>query len=633
MALDTVSVTRKILEYVPTEAGITRIEYEGPAIAIYAKNPAVLIYHGYLITEMANKLKKRVIARSEPGTRASITDAREKIEEVVKPHSNVSKVFFDPVKGEVTVYLDTSLDRSVFPTLSARIVSETNWFPLFRRLFHPLSQSLVRVHSANLTFEKERRRFFLSLGDRIFRKPIMPSRDLKLTFLGGVGEIGRSCCLFSTSETKLLIDCGYKPGVTDRLQAFPRLDVSGANLDELDGVVLTHGHLDHSGLIPWLYKHGYRGPVYLTEPTLPLIILLQLDLIEVSKREMQVPPYGAKDVQNMTYHAIPLQNGKVTDISPDVKLTFNNAGHILGSAVAHFHVTDGVHNIVFTGDFKYSSSLLFDRAYTNFTRAESMIIESTYGGAKDVTPSRSAAQATLVKVINDVLTKGGKVLMPVPAVGRAQEILAVLEEFCRSGEMIEAPVFIEGMIEESTAIHLSFPNYLSRKLRNLIANQGFSPFGSEQFVTVHDETVREEAITDGPCVVMATAGMMEGGPVLEYFKHLAGDERNLILFPSYQVPGTRGRRILDGLRSVPLTSEGKMISVNVKARVQRIEGFSAHSDRRELVAYLRATSRLVRNLYVVHGEPDKSLDLARYAKKTFRVNATTVSLLQSVPLK
>ncbi|MFQ5712076.1 MAG: beta-CASP ribonuclease aCPSF1 [Candidatus Geothermarchaeales archaeon] len=632
MSLDTVHITSKVLEYAPKEAGITRVEYEGPNIAIYSKNPVLLIHHGYLLTEIANKLKKRVIVRSEPQVRLSVDEAREKIGEILKSYVKTPDYFFDPVKGEVILYLIEPLDPSITPEVSFKIVSQTRWFPLFKRCLSPLSKTLAKVYSVNSYFEKERRGFYLSLGNRIFRIPMNPSRDIRVRVLGGAQEVGRSAFYFSTSETNLLIDFGIKPGVSNRVHAYPRIDLDDFNLDELDAVIITHAHLDHCGLLPFLYKHDYRGPVYVTEPTLPLMVLLQLDLIEIAKREGQTPPYTVADVQKMIYHCVTLKYGQVTDISPDVKLTFQNAGHVLGSAMVHLHVTEGVHNVVFTGDFKYGPTLLLDTAYSAFTRAETMIMESTYGGEDDVALPRREAEELLLSTINKSLRGGGKVLMPVPAVGRAQEVLVIFDRFLRAGQMPDVPIFVDGMLDESNAIHVSYTEYLSNSLRSLILNKGVNPFSAEQFVNVENSSQREEASRDGPCVIISTSGMMEGGPVLEYFKHLAGDEKNRLLFLSYQVSGTLGRRLLDGVRNVVMTEEDKMITVEVEAEVSKIEGFSGHSDRKQLLAYLKRVSPMVKNLYLAHGEPTKTSSLAQGARKLLRLNAKVLNNLQTVPL-
>ena len=632
MSLDMIEATSKILEFIPKEAGVTRIEYEGSNIAIYSKKPSILLNHGYLMTEIALKIKKRVISRSEPSERLDTEISKKKIDNIMNGISSPIHKFFDPAKGEVTLYLEKNISQSVMPALSLEIISQTNWFPIFRRYFSPFSKTITLLHGNLTKWEKERRQILLSLGDRVFREPINPSTNLSLTALGGAEEVGRSCYLLSTSETKILIDFGLKPGFKKKIQSHPRLDITTLNIDELDAIVLTHAHLDHSGLIPFVFKHGFKGVVYMTEPTLPLVTLLLQDLIDVAERNGEIPPYNHFDIRTMINHTIPLKYGQVVDISPDMKLTFQNAGHILGSALAHIHITDGVHNILFTGDFKYGETSLLDSAYSNFSRLETVVMESTYGGPTDITPSKPQSENMLLQSILKSLNKNGKVLMPVPAVGRSQEVLMILDRFIKQNLLPDVPIYLDGMIEESTSIHVSFINYLSNKLRASYTNEGLNPFSSDHFINVNGYEGRQEALSGGPCIILATSGMMEGGPVLEYFRNFAENENNSLIFVSYQVAGTLGRRILDGLENVIIPSKDKMLSLNVHANISRLSGFSGHSDRNQLMAYIKKISRSTKNVYTVHGEASKSLSLAKSIKEKYRINASPLKITETISL-
>ncbi len=210
-------------------------------------------------------------------------------------------------------------------------------------------------------------------------------------------------------------------------------------LSNIDAVVLTHAHLDHCGIIPLLFKYGYEGPVYMTPPTRDLMGLLQLDYIEVANREGKRPPYDSAMIRETLKHTITLNYGDVTDIAPDVRLTFYNSGHILGSACAHFHIGEGLYNVAFTGDFKYEKTRLFDPAVNQFPRIETVIMEATYGGMHDMQPQRKEAEIEIQQIIKNTLTRGGKVLIPTFAVGRSQEVMIVLEEAIRRGYIPNVP--------------------------------------------------------------------------------------------------------------------------------------------------------------------------------------------------
>ncbi|RLG93607.1 beta-CASP ribonuclease aCPSF1, partial [Candidatus Bathyarchaeota archaeon] len=304
-----------------------------------------------------------------------------------------------------------------------------------------------------------------------------------------------------------------------------------------------------------------------------------------------------------------------------------------GSSIIHLHIGEGFHNIVYTGDFKYGKTMLLESASTNFPRVETVITESTYSAPEDIMPSRMEAEKNLVSIINKTLSRGGKVLIPVPAVGRAQEIMLVLNEHMRQGDLMEAPIFIEGMISEATAIHTAYPEYLSREVRNAIINQGLNPFESEYFTVVEHPSARDEIIEGPPSIIIATSGMLEGGPIIEYFQNLASDKRNSIIFVSYQIEGTLGRRVQKGIPEVSIiNSEGKIKVIKCSLEVHTVEGFSGHSDRRQLIGYLRRLSK-PENIIVCHGERSKSIGLAEYLSRKYKVNAVAPDILETIRLK
>ena len=435
---------------------------------------------------------------------------------------------------------------------------------------------------------KERERILRSIGERIFRPTVYETGDVRLTALGGFRQVGRSAILVQTRESNVLLDCGINPGSTSSIVAFPRLDIPQFDLDALDAVVISHAHLDHCGFLPFLFKYGYDGPVYCSAPTSSLMTLLQLDYLDVANKQGVMPPYGQKDVRDTVMHTIPLRYGSVTDIAPDIRLTLHNSGHILGSSIVHLHIGEGLHNLVYTGDYKFGKSMLLEPAVAMFPRVETIITESTYGAPEDIMPTRAESEQKITNIINETLDRQGKVLIPVPAVGRAQEIMLIIDDYMRRGLLKEAPVFVEGMISEATAIHTAYPEYLAKNVRNSILYEGINPFQSDYFTIVEHPSAREEIVDGEQCIILATSGMLEGGPVIDYFKRLAGDKRNTIIFVSYQIDGTMGSRVQKGLGDVPIiNSNGKMEVTKVEMQVESVRGFSGHSDRRQLVNYIQ----------------------------------------------
>jgi hypothetical protein len=630
-----VGISQTILEYVPKEAEVTRIEFEGPALAVYTKKPEILIEQSSIIADIVSLIRKRIVVRSDPSVRVSEKEAENLITKIVSPEAEITGISFDPSLGEVIIEAKKpGIVIGKNGTILHEIIKQSRWRP--RVLRSPPIPSKIIAHMRHYLHSesKERDRILRTVGERIFRPVFYGVGDIRITALGGFLEVGRSAILLQTKESNILLDCGLNPGATTSINAFPRLDAPQFDLDALDAVIISHAHLDHCAIVPFLFKYGYDGPVYCSAPTSTLMTLLQLDYLDVLSKQGTIAPYDQKDVRETVLHTIPLRYGVVTDIAPDVRLTLHNAGHILGSSVVHLHIGEGLHNIVYTGDYKYAKTMLLEPASTQFPRVETIITESTYGAPRDVMPSRIEAEEKLASIINKTFEKGGKVLIPVPAVGRAQEIMLILDGYMKRGLIKEAPIFIEGMISEATAIHTAYPEYLAKEVRHSILHEGINPFQSDYFTIVEHPNARQEIIEGEPSIIVATSGMLEGGPVIEYFKSLAPEERNTIIFVSYQIEGTLGRRVQKGITETPMiNSEGKMEILRVNLQVESIEGFSGHSDRKQIFNYIRRVSPKLERIVICHGERAKCLNMLNVFQKTYKTEVLAPNILETIKLR
>ncbi|MCW3992588.1 MAG: beta-CASP ribonuclease aCPSF1 [Candidatus Bathyarchaeota archaeon] len=632
-SLSYAEIRNTIIRTIPPDIGITRIEFEGPRLAIYTKRPEKLLEQGHIVGEIAGTIKKRIVVRPDPSVRTTEAEAERVIKETLPEDVGLVQTYFDPTLGEVVLEVlkpGVAIGRGGSNLLE--IVRRTRWSPNVVRSPPIPSMTIKQIRGFLYSKSKDRERFLRETGESIFRSMYRPSGDVRITFLGGIRHVGRSAILIRTRESSILLDCGVNPGTSNPIGAYPRIDVDEFDIRRLDAVVITHAHLDHCGFLPYLYKYGYDGPVYCSQPTASLMVLLQGDYLDVMSKEGRVAPFGADDIREVILHTIPLGHGEVTDVSPDVRLTLHNAGHILGSSIVHLHIGRGLHNIVYTGDFKFGHTQLLQPAAHQFPRVETLIMESTYGGPGDAAPSRMETEGGFVEMANRIL-KQGKVLIPVPAVGRAQEILMVINKYMEDGDLVEVPVYIEGMISEATGIHTAYPGYLSNEIRNQILREGRNPFESDYFTVVKQSDSRDEIAEGGPCIIIATAGMMEGGPVIEYFKRLAPWEENGLIFVSYQVTGTMGQRLQSGLRSVQtFNRKGKMEITNVAMSTHTVEGFSGHSDRRQLLSYVRRMRPTPRRVFLVHGEESKCENMARTISKIRGVRAYASALMETVRL-
>ena len=643
------AVSKIILKSIPSDSQITFVRFEGPNIALYTKNPKFALTElTYFLSSLSKTLKKRFIIRTDPSSRLPEDQTRQAVVKLLPKDVQVSAIFCDDATGEVV--LEVSKPEAIDPNMLVQIAQSTGWIAHTRRSPHIPSSSIITLHSTLKSSAKERAEFLQKLGKRVFREPLIVSsvngndtvprqqqqrqqittitttatseprsnkpqswstsrEEVMLFCLGGVKQVGRSCFIVVTPETKVMLDCGINPGEMSGLDAYPRLDWFNFDLDDLDAVVISHAHIDHQGFLPTLFKYGYRGPVYCTEPTLPLMILLQTDSVKIANSNGTYLPYATRDVNEVIKHCITLPYGKPTDISPDVTITLNNAGHIMGSATVHLNIS-GAHNILYSGDYKYAKTQLLDSAVSMYPRVETLITESTYGNTTDVMPDQQSVYRGFTESINKTLMEGGKVLLPVPAVGRAQEIMLVMAKEMKEGRLIESPIYIEGMISEASAIHMSYAHYLGSDVRKSVS-QGINPFQSEYFTVISGYGKRDDILNDeNPAIVMATSGMLEGGPSVEYFKELAPNPKNKIMFVSYQINGTLGRRVLDGAMSEVsmMDKSGKVKVVPVRCQTQKIDGFSGHSDFNQIMNFV---SRIrPKRVLVNHGEKSKSENVA-----------------------
>ncbi|MDO8842162.1 beta-CASP ribonuclease aCPSF1 [Methanocalculus sp.] len=599
---------------VPSGITVSDVEFEGPELVIYTDDPKKFADEADLIRVLARDLRKRIVIR--PNILEDPERAHDEIKRIVPENAGITDIFFDPDTGEVLI--EAEKPGVVIGKNGATlrdITKSIGWTPKVVRT-PPIESSTVKQIRQYLRASRDERKEFLRVsGRRIHRDINAKDQWLRVTTLGCCREVGRAAFLLSTPESRILIDCGEKPGATNG--ATPFLGVPEIQpLTNLDAVVLTHAHLDHCALIPLLFRYGFSGPVYSTPPTRDLSSMLQLDYLEVIRKEDRPAPYSSNEVKQYVKHSICLNYGSVTDIAPDIKLTFHNAGHILGSAIAHFHVGDGLYNIAFTGDFNYGKSRLFNPAVASFPRLEAIFMESTYGATQDITPGRRDAEVKLYDVIKRTVERGGKVIIPAFAVGRSQEVMLALEEGIRKGELPAIKIYLDGMIKEATAIHTTYPEYLNSDLRNQIFREGLNPFLSECFVQVDSSDRREAVINGDPSVIITTSGMMNGGPVIEYLHNLAADERNTLVFVGYQADGTLGRRIQKGWREIPVGSKG---SITVNLEVTTVEGFSGHSDRRQLMSYVGHMQPKPEKIFCIHGEESKTLDLASSIYKKYHI--------------
>lgn len=630
-------------ELLPESAEVTKAQLEGSKIVIYTKKPEYFSENPEIIKNLVNKYKKRVDLRAHESILVEPDLAKKVINELVPEEAEINDIIFlgDMAKVVIEAKKPGLVIGKNGKTLR-EIKKSIKWSPRVERTPVIPSQIIKTVRQTMYSNSGDRLKFLENLGKKVKLKEEKDEKEkkekendrwIRVSSLGGFREVGRSAVFVQTQESKVLIDCGVNVAANGP-NAYPYLNAPEFKLEDLDAAIISHAHLDHSGFVPYLFKYGYDGPVYCTAATRDLATLLQLDYVDIAQREGKKVPYTNREIKETILHTIPLDYGEVTDITPDIRLTLYNSGHILGASQVHLHIGDGLHNIIYTGDLKFEPSYLLEPATKNFLRLETLIMEATYGGKGDNQQSRQDAVKKLLEIIEETTNRGGKVLIPVLAVGRAQELMIVLERYARENKKEDMKIYLDGMIWDATAIHTAYPEFLSRSLRQQIFHEDQNPFVAEIFSRVGSSIERKQLIeSKQPAVILATSGMLAGGASVEYFRQLAEDPKNTLVFVSYQAEGSLGKRIQKGWDKVTLESKKGTELVEVNMNIETIEGFSGHSDRTSLMNFIDKLNPKPDRVLIDHGDNTKCLDLASSIHKAFNIDTYAPKNLETVRLR
>lgn len=613
---------------------VSSSNFEGANIVIYTGDLKFFKEGDEKIKETVNKFKKRIELRADEKLLMDNEKAEEFIKKTISSEAEITQVIFDVQRSIVVIEAKRpGLAIGKEGSLLKEIKKETRWCPEVQRSSAIKSKITEDIRASLYANNNYRKKFLNDIGKKVYKEwnPEKMDEWIRISVLGSGRQVGRSCFLLQTPNSRILIDCGIDVSSQGK-DKFPYFEIPEFDINNLDAVIISHAHLDHSGLVPYLYKMGYRGPIYMTAPTRDIAALLALDFIGVAYKQASTPLFSTEDIRLMVKHSIVLDYNEVTDIAPDVRITMYNAGHTLGSAMVHFNIGNGLHNFVYSGDSKFGKSRLLDPAAVFFPRLETLMVESTYGGKENVAPPRKESEDELINYVNNVISRGGKLLIPELGLGRAQETMLVLEDAMKNKLIPQVPVYIDGMIWDINAIHTAYPDFLSNSVRSSIF-QDKNPFTSEVFKRVGSGQERKQVIEGGPCIILATSGMLVGGASLEYFRHLCDSEKNAICFVCYQGVGSLGRQVQEGLSDATFQVEGKEERAPIKLEVKTIEGFSAHSNRSQLLAFIANISPKPKKVIINHGEVSRSLDLASSIYKMNKIETVVPKNLETIRLR
>ena len=446
---------------------------------------------------------------------------------------------------------------------------------------------------------------------------------MKVKFLGATGTVTGSNYLISTNQSKILVDCGLFQGYKNlrerNWEKFP------FNIKSIDAVVLTHAHLDHSGMIPLLYQYGYRGPVYCTDTTYELCKLLLPDSGHIQEEDAR---FRNKHKTSKHSPALPLYTLKTARESldlfstidfeqeigiKDIQIKLRSVGHILGAASVK--ISNNQKSIIISGDVGRPNEAVMPVPKALDT-CDCLLIESTYGNRLH---EHDDSNDKLAHIINETVKRGGSILIPSFAVGRAQTIMFLLSELIKAERIPKLPIFLDSpMAINASDIYCQF------NAQHRLTTQQCKEMGNLVEYTRSVEASKEIANMSFPHIIISASGMATGGRVLHHLRRFLPNYRNTILLVGYQAGGTRGRKLLNGDQKVKIFGQ----NVDVKADIKEISTFSAHADYNELIQWLKLNKNLApKKVFIVHGEPDASDEFRLHLKDHLGWTATAPEYL------
>ena len=442
---------------------------------------------------------------------------------------------------------------------------------------------------------------------------------IKIYFYGAAKEVEGSCFLIEYKNEKILIDCGIHRDIRSEVNYQPL----PFNASEIKAIILTHAHIDHSGLAPVIYKNGFRGKIYATPPTVDCCALLWEDAYNLMKdaSEKQGLPmlYSEEDMNETLKLFSPQKYYQEVKISPKISFIFYNAGHILGSAIVLLKIKKSDEKevkILFSGDLGNDFNILLPPTDVISNEADYCLIESTYGNKlhEDAAIRRELLEDTIEEVIHN----RGVLMIPILALERTQEILVELNELVVHHRIPTVPIFLDSpLANKLTDVYQKYLDYIKIEAFKFVGNgKGLFNFPGLTFTLTTDESKAINAVPP-PKVILAGSGSSEGGRILHHEKRYLPDPYSTLLIVSYQAKNSLGRKLLEGAKQVEIHNE----IINVNCKIKQITGYSAHADQAMLLNWLRALRFRLKKLFVVHGEEEAANTLAQKAKDEFGIVA------------
>ena len=452
-----------------------------------------------------------------------------------------------------------------------------------------------------------------------------------IQFIGAARTVTGSQHLLSVNGKKILLDCGLFQG--RRKDAFEKNKIFKFDPKEVDALLLSHAHIDHSGNIPHLVKDGFNGPIYTTSATKDLCKIMLEDSAHLQQRDIEwlnkkkkkhipeEPLYSIEDVEEAVHMFIPVEYNSATEIFPGIVAYFQDAGHILGSAGILLEIEEASNKKIrfgFTGDIGRPDMPIIRN--TDLLRdLDILIMESTYGNR--IHSQSDEIEEEVAKTVREVFDRRGKIVIPSFAVGRTQLLVYVLHKLFNQDRIPEIPIYVDSPLAvKATEVFKDHPECYDRETTRVFLEDGDDPFGFGRlkYITTVDQSKELNEIQD-PMIIISASGMAEGGRILHHLANNIGIPNNLILFVGYAAEHTLARKIMDGMDRINILGEEH----KVRCQVKTMDYFSAHADQKELLDYLKLNDKnRLKNIFLVHGEEEQALPFTeKLLQKGFK-NAT-----------
>ncbi len=441
---------------------------------------------------------------------------------------------------------------------------------------------------------------------------------MKIQFIGAARTVTGSQHLLTINNKKILLECGLFQG--RRKDTYEKNKNFSFDPKEIDALILSHAHIDHSGNIPHLVKDGFRGPIYSTSATKDLCEIMLKDSAYLQQRDIEwlnkknkkhIPDeslYSIEDVDAAIQYFVPVNYNTATEIFPGVTAYFQDAGHILGSAGIFLEIEEENGkkiNFGFSGDIgRYDTPIIKDPDY--FRDLDLLIMESTYGNRLHT--KKDEVEEEVAKVVRQVFDRKGKIIIPAFAVGRTQLLVYVFHKLFDQKRIPEIPIYVDSPLAvNATKVFKDHPECFDRETSRIFLESGNDPFGFGRlkYISTVDQSKELNDIND-PIIIISASGMAEGGRILHHLANNIGNPKNLVLFVGYAAEQTLARKIMDGIKQVNIL--GEEYSVNCQIKI--MDYFSGHADQNELLDYLSLNpQKRLKNIFLVHGEEDQALPL------------------------